>query len=392
MGALAHWKMRSIVYFGLFVLAVALIAEDASAISFDDLVAQAEEARHPKPKVKKEAPRPDPEMEEWSTDHLLGLDQPPPSHMFDSLFDASAATHKVHHHGSSIPHAAVKKAHHKKHVVHKRHHKSHKKLKASTHHHVAKKVHSASHHMHHRESASDFTENLLGSIPAAKHHHDDKMVMHDKDTEGKPSLMLNLDRHHGKTVQMVSTHIEDPAYDEPKEEEPKEEEEHKKEHKRSHKKSHKKHESHHESIMGSLKIPSEDDEADAVVPEAEAEEELLAPHLPRASHHHKHAGPTSLAGLASSMLAESDQQEKAKVDKKKEVKKAQEAADAEEEERESKALGGKKPVHLDLGDDDEDEEEEEGHDDYGDSLSFDLDDDDDDVMLIQLKDGDVDEW
>merc|ERR1711998_715274 len=379
MGLWQH-RMRAVVCFGLFVLAVALIAEDASAISFDGLINQAEEARHPKPKVKKEAPRPDPEMAEWSTEHLLGLDQPPPSHMFDSLFDPSAATHKVHH--SGVHHHTVKKAH-KKHVVHKRHHKSHKKLKASTHH-KAKKVHAASHSKHSREGAHAFTENLLGSIPAAKHHHD--KFVEDEDKDGKPSLMLNLDRHHGKTVQMVSTHIEDPAYDEPKEE-PKEEP---KSHKKVHKKAHKKHEEHHESIMGSLKIPSEDDEADAVVPEAEAEEELLAPHLPRASHHHKSAGPTGLSGLASSMLAQSDRQEKAKRHSKDKAKEAAAAKEEENVKRETKALGGKKPVTLDLGDDDE--EEEDDHEDYGteDALESYL--DDEDMMLIQLKDSDVDEW
>merc|ERR1712196_665323 len=81
MGALRS-TMRAAVCFGLLVCAVALIG-DGSAISFDDLVARADEAAHPK---KIEAPKqPDVEMEEWSTDHLLGLDVPPPSDMFDSL-------------------------------------------------------------------------------------------------------------------------------------------------------------------------------------------------------------------------------------------------------------------------------------------------------------------
>merc|ERR1712205_38733 len=83
MGApLPFITMRAVVYFGLFVLAVAVISE-TEAISFDELVARADEAEHPKPKPKPK--RVDPEMEEWSTDHLLGLDEPPPADMFASL-------------------------------------------------------------------------------------------------------------------------------------------------------------------------------------------------------------------------------------------------------------------------------------------------------------------
>merc|ERR1711939_875756 len=99
MGAELYATMRTAVYFGLLVCAVALIS-DGSAISFDDLVARADEAQHPK-KVEK-APQPDIEMEEWSTDHLLGLDAPPPADMFDSLLStpkehkAPKVVHKAH--------------------------------------------------------------------------------------------------------------------------------------------------------------------------------------------------------------------------------------------------------------------------------------------------------
>merc|ERR1719453_2055013 len=73
--------MRAAVYLGLLLCSVAFIADvDGASISFDDL---AEQAEHPPPA--KEPERPDLEMEEWSTDHLLGLDAPPPSDMFDSL-------------------------------------------------------------------------------------------------------------------------------------------------------------------------------------------------------------------------------------------------------------------------------------------------------------------
>jgi len=380
--------MRAVVWFGLLVLAVALITEDASAISFDDLIAQAEESRHPTPK-KKVVKRVDPEMQEWSTDHLLGLDQPPPQHMFDNLFEKPAAKKHVakKHHKKHMA-----KKHHKKHRVMRKHKvSSHKKLKASKHHKVAKKVHTPSSH------SSSFAASLLGSIPKAKHHHSTEEL--DKTADGT-KLTSVLDRQHGKTIQMVTTHIEDPAYEAGFSKHKEHKKEHKKVHKKEHKKKvHKKHKQHkkhkkvedgeaHDTLLGGLRLPHDD--ADAVVPEAEAKEELLAPSLPRATHHHKHAGTPSLSGLASTMLAESDRQDKAKRQK---VKKANDKAAAEKkqlQERERQNLGGKKPVELDLSADDDVEYDDNQDDDVSDSLSDFLDDDD---MLIQLKDDvDADEW
>merc|ERR1711998_454759 len=86
----AEATMRTVVLFGIAIIAVACVS-DASGISFDDLVSQVEEHAHPKPKKTVEV---DPDMAEWSTDHLLGLDQPPPSHIFDSLISRVNAKQK----------------------------------------------------------------------------------------------------------------------------------------------------------------------------------------------------------------------------------------------------------------------------------------------------------
>merc|ERR1712023_292615 len=128
MGEHRSITMRAAVYLGLFLCASVLVA-DSDAISFDDLVARAEEANHPKPKKEVQVEQPDLEMEEWSTDHLLGLDVPPPSDMFDNLINNEKE--------EPAPRKVVHKKPVKKHVVHKA-----KKVK------VAKKAHIAKVHKH----------------------------------------------------------------------------------------------------------------------------------------------------------------------------------------------------------------------------------------------------
>merc|ERR1712139_134251 len=130
MGAEAAQIMRVVLCIAFLVFAVACVSE-TSAISFDELVSRAEEAQHPKPV--KAPPPPDPDMEEWSTDHLLGLDEPPPSDMFDDLVEKPHKKHVVH-----------KKAH----VVHKKvHHvvKKHKVFKKKA---LKKKLHAKKSHQH----------------------------------------------------------------------------------------------------------------------------------------------------------------------------------------------------------------------------------------------------
>merc|ERR1711907_919271 len=255
MGAVS---MRAVVCFGLFVLAVALIADDASAISFDDLISRAEEAQHPHPK--KEVKRADPEMEEWSTSHLLGLDEPPPQHMFDEFLHPKKPAKKVHHKHVAKKHH-TKKSHKKahKHVVLKKASR-HSHLKASKPERVKREVH----------TPSEFASSLLSSIPSAKRGM----------TETDGDMTLKMDNKHGHVVQMVTTHIADTALVASKSHE-------KKSHKKkSHKKkSHKK--KSHSSLLDFVKHGKHAD-ADEVVPEMASDQELLAPPLPSLPHRKEH--------------------------------------------------------------------------------------------------------
>jgi len=89
----ASLKMRALLWIGLFMIAVSMVSE-TQAISFDELVSRANEAENPELKEAPVVAEVDPEMEAWSTDHLLGLDEPPPQHMFDSLLNREH--HKAH--------------------------------------------------------------------------------------------------------------------------------------------------------------------------------------------------------------------------------------------------------------------------------------------------------
>merc|ERR1719446_876655 len=97
------------------VVLVAVLLVTVDAISFQDLVDRAEEADHPKPKVvqKKLAPTLEElgqrdEMNSWSTEHLLGLDQPAPADLFADLQKESKPL-KLHSVEADEPKKVVKK-------------------------------------------------------------------------------------------------------------------------------------------------------------------------------------------------------------------------------------------------------------------------------------------
>merc|ERR1712159_450463 len=297
MGASSPIAMRAAVCFGLLVCAVALIG-DGSAISFDDLVARADEAAHPK---KVETSKPDVEMEEWSTDHLLGLDVPPPADMFDSLVNRPEP---VEHHVQKA-HKKVRKVHaapveapkrvaeHEEHVdedseqvfaeslmsnlMHNSHHekKAHKKVAKKAHKKVAKKAHKKSVH---------------------------------EETMHPPSVHLNLDDEDDSSgPEMVSAHISDPAMKITKK--------HAKKHAKEHAEKHaEKHEDKQESILSGLHSE--------VVPEDDEIELPSIASLPHAKHVAKASTPhfDGLQGMATAMLESADKEkEEAKkvADKKK---------------------------------------------------------------------------
>jgi len=92
------------------VVLVAVLLVTVDAISFQDLVDRAEEVDHPKPKVKKSAPLAptldelgqQDEMASWSTEHLLGLDQPAPADLFADLQKESKPM-KLHSVAADVP-------------------------------------------------------------------------------------------------------------------------------------------------------------------------------------------------------------------------------------------------------------------------------------------------
>merc|ERR1711871_1878770 len=208
---------------------------------------------HPHPK--KEVKRADPEMEEWSTSHLLGLDEPPPQHMFDEFLHPKKPAKKVHHKHVAKKHD-TKKSHKKahKHVAHKKASR-HSHLKASKPERVKREVH----------TPSEFASSLLSSIPSAKRGM----------TETDGDMTLKMDDKHGHVVQMVTTHIADTALVASKSHAKKS---HKKVHKKkSHKKKSHKKKSHKKK-----------------------------------SHKKKSHSMHSLSGMASQLLAKSEEADKAK--------------------------------------------------------------------------------
>merc|ERR1711988_824870 len=208
--------MRVVLCIAFLVFAVACVSE-TQAISFDELVSRAEEAQHPKPV--KAPPPPDPDMEEWSTDHLLGLDQPPPTDMFDDLVKRS--THKAH----------------KKLLKHKKHKKMLKKKLLKK-----KKMLKRKQHNEERRARAAFAENLITSLPHVDHEKTGHAV-----SANLGSLMPHRKKVHHKKVHKKVRHAA-----------------HKKVHKKAHKKLHKKKKVHHEehfSGLGHLTAPADDDEA-----------------------------------------------------------------------------------------------------------------------------------
>merc|ERR1711998_434115 len=332
-------SMRAVVWCGLAVAVFAVVCvHDTEAISFDELVARV--SAPPKPKAKPVVKKVDPEMAEWSTEHLLGLDAPPPAHMFDELVKPKS-TKKVH--------KTVNKAHHqaKKNVAKKKKHLR-----------VVKKKKVVKHATSVNE-AHQLAENLLDSMPQTHEHHGHRKHTHHskKKVSHRKHGHVKKHRKKAKAVQMVTTHISDLVHTTHKAH-------HKAHHKVHHKKVHKK-----ESLLSGLHL----NEADAVVPEAnEDDEEAFTHGLVPPTCHKKHH-PTSLRGFASSMLERADKQNKAQhaeedIKAKKAAQKAKKQAEEEAaiEKKEAERMGGH-VVHLDLSQDavdplDENDDDEEDED------------------------------
>merc|ERR1711988_2070040 len=287
--------MRVVLCIAFLVFAVACVSE-TQAISFDELVSRAEEAQHPKPV--KAPPPPDPDMEEWSTDHLLGLDQPPPTDMFDDLVKRSTHKKPVAHKKAHVVHHVKHKAH-KKLLKHKKHKKMLKKKLLKK-----KKMLKRKQHNEERRARAAFAENLITSLPHVDHEKTGhavsanlgslmphrKKVHHKKVHKKVRHASHKKMKKHAKKAQMVQTHKVH----------------HKKAHKKVHKKAHKKKKVHHEehfSGLGHLTAPADDDDQ---VPEDEE-----ASFLTEGAEDDEEA-PQSLSGLAGSMLQEDDDRDKAK--------------------------------------------------------------------------------
>jgi len=404
MGAEACIMMRAAVYIGLLVFAVALVA-DSDAISFDDLVARAEEANHPKPKKHVEVEQPDLEMEEWSTDHLLGLDVPPPSDMFDNLISSS----KPAHHKRVVHKKPVKK-----HVVHKA-----KKVVRK----VAKKAHVAKVHKHikkvhkvveeEEDSSSAYAESLLGELDhhthkkAKKAHKKVHKKAHKKahkvsTPKARPATLPEHKVHmlggaglleaeddedeapvvhkaHKKKAHMLQA----PSLVQHKTHK-KAKKAHKKAKKVAHKKAHKK--AHKEestaSILDGLTSAHKDEEDSF----EEDDDDFDAPSvsaLPRASAPapaHKMKSFNGLQGMATAMLEENDKKDQAQATaaKKKAAAAAKEAAVQKKRQEDLEKRSGGNFVHLDLSGDEADEEDDKEDKAIPSLDSFMEDDDDDD--------------
>jgi len=352
------------------VCAVALIG-DSSAISFDDLVARADEAAHPK---KVEVERPDVEMEEWSTDHLLGLDTPPPSDMFDSLVNREPAEKTVVAHKKVM--RTVKKAvkaaktENKRvapMVLHEDHedHEDHEVAKVAK---VAKKETRAEDHEDHEdheddddeddeESEQSFAQSLMSEIMDDKPRKQKTVVAHEKVSVKKAV----------KTVKSDDKHVA-PKVDH-------EDEMITEDHKAP-------------KVAKVAKAPKketrrEDESFSEVVPEDDEIEMPSIAGLPHAEHvakgHSSHFD--GLQGMATAMLergdAESEAAKKAAVDKK-EAEEKKDAAMTQLREAAKKASGGHS-VELDLSGDEEEFDSAQDQEKDLPSLDSFMDDDDDDM-------------
>jgi len=360
---------RAVIFLGLCVLAVAFVSE-TEAISFEELVNQAQAATEPK--KPKAVHRVDPELEDWSTDHLLGLDEKVPDDYFAALpSQQKRKVHKVVHHAKKKKHVIKKK----KHVIKKKHLKKKKvvenrddaleaedaaallssltpktHLKAKTHH---KKVRS-----HKRRSHKAHKKHHM-----KKKHHAivEGHALQSVHVEGLSGLgQLHRTEHHSKplgSVNMLTTHIEDPAYN--------------KSIKKAHKKAHKKEHRDVDEIVDEEE-PVEHTEAStdallsgldvhqkkkAFVP---SQDRLLGTlHLPHAttplkSSPRDHA--KGLRGLASSMLAQADQKAKAVREHKHQVqaeraKQHQHEDAVKKKEEEFRQATGQHTLKLDLSGD-----------------------------------------
>jgi hypothetical protein len=424
-------SMRTLVFIGVCVFAISCVSE-TEAISFDDLVAGAEEAAHPTHK-KEHVHEPDDhdaDMEEWSTEHLLGLDEPVPSDMFDSLVHPKHKSHKarhVRHHHKRVKH--VRK-------VHKKVRKAHKKAR------VARKPRREEHERRHEEedltrfaqpvnkeeedrdpmvpTMDDSVETLADSLLAGMDHHEKK---HEKKHERRHEHRHERRHehrherrehktHHPKEQQMptgghlmqghhrihnglpkvhvgelMETHHSHHRHAEEVEVQEHRHSHHKREHKKARHARHHRHEerSHHKSggILSAAgvhlkdKVPEDSDivsEVDTVHAFTDVSNAI-----------HRSEQPKGLSGLASSMLEESDRQEKeeAQVESKKESQRAQRKRENEKRKAAAKKLAHGHYVELDLSGDEPVEEDEvpskeESQDDLSDALGFDDDDDEDD--------------
>merc|ERR1712110_156292 len=118
MGDYRAKMMRTLVFVAILIVAI-------DAISFEELERRADEADHPEahppPPPKKVAPKlptlaemgQKEEMQEWSTDHLLGLDAPPPTELFKDLQKLGKPKPRVHR----AKHVTIKKVAPKKKMV-----------------------------------------------------------------------------------------------------------------------------------------------------------------------------------------------------------------------------------------------------------------------------------
>lgn len=304
-------------------------------------------------------------MQEWSTEHLLGLDEPNmAANLFASLEHKGSKTlhrHKVH-----------KKVHHVAKKAKKKHTLKHKKK-----HHLTK-VH---------DDGNMAEESLLGSLHpslhrAHKHRAHKAHKVHRKRKSHKKVLHhRKAKKAHKKHVHMVSAHIEDPAMELHATIGGKSHKTHK--HKKVHKKHEKKHEDDteddseekvpREEILGGQKLTAS---ADDVVPESDDQEEfnddeeihddlfesaLGMGHDEDSQQESKAKKSHSLAGFASSMLEENDAAEKEALAEKKKQEAEHEKEVAEQKKREKKLekMAGGKLVHLDLSNDQEEDDDDD---------------------------------
>jgi len=297
------------------------MVSETDALSFDDLVARVEEQDHPH-KAPPPPPPVDPEMAEWSTDHLLGLDEPVPDDMFDDLIKPK----KVHH-------KEVKKVHHTKPKKH------------------ASKKHAA------MVQVPKKTKKLKPSKKPSRAH---KKIVHAKKHAHTAKKVMNLVAHrhglglpHGHHMVAKSTLKK-----------------HTKAHKvqkkkRSARRMKKKKEDDLLSSFG-VHLPEGDDDddedeySDDIVPENE-EEDLDQVSIPHAHHKaKKRSGPMTLSGMAASMMKQNE--DKLKAQKAAAQKKVTQAKKKKAENKRLREVTKKmqpNAVQLDLSGDDEEADDDD---------------------------------